>query len=146
MRLKSFLMALVASTFSFSACAKEETVVAFAELPQQAQSVINTHFNPNDVSVITMEKDILDTEYDVRFSNGTKVEFDKSGELTKVDCGQQRVPDALLPEPVRKYIAAQFPKDFVTEWSKDDFRWKAELSNRLELIFNRKFEYVGLDD
>lgn len=139
-------MALVACSLSFCACAKEEKLIAFLELPLQAQNVINTHFNPNEVTVVIMDKDILDTEYEVRFTNGTKVEFDKNGELTKVDCGLQRVPDALLPEPVRQYVAAQFPKDFVTEWSKDDFRWKAELSNHLELVFNRKFEYVGLDD
>ena len=146
MKLKSFLMALVACSFSFSACAKEEKLIDFVELPLQAQKVINTHFNPNEVTVVIMDDDFLETDYKVRFTNGAKVEFDKKGELTKADCGLERVPDALLPEPVRQYVAAKFPKDFVTEWSKDDSRWKAELSNHLELVFNRKFEFVGLDD
>lgn len=139
-------MAFVACLFTFSACANEGRIIAFSELPQNAQTVINTHFDAGGVSVITMDKDLLDTDYEVRFTNGTKVEFDENGELTKVDCGLQRVPDALLPEPVRQYVAAQFPKDFVTEWGKDDLRWKAELSNKLDLIFNRNFEFVGIDD
>ena len=146
MKLKSFLMALVAYSFSFTACTAGEKVITYPELPLDAQRLIEKYFQKADVSVVIMDREAIFVEYEVRFTNGTKVEFDKNGELTKVDCGLQRVPDALLPEPVQQYVAAQFPKDFVTEWSKDDFRWKAELSNHLELVFNRKFEYVGLDD
>ena len=145
-KLKSLVMTLVACTFVFSACANNEKIISFSELPLQAQQLVEQHFLKADISVITMDREFLDIDYKVRFSNGSKVEFDKNGELTKADCGMQPVPDAILPEPVRQYVATYFPNDYVTEWKKDDFRWKAELSNKLELIFNRNYQYVGLDD
>ena len=146
MRLKSFLMALVAYSFSFTACTAGEKVITYPELPLDAQRLIEKYFQKADVSVVIMDKEAIFVEYEVRLTDGTKIEFEKNGELKKIDCGTKAVPETLLPEPVRQYVKNQFPKDFVTEWSKDDFRWKAELSNHLELVFNRKFEFVGLDD
>ena len=146
MRLKSFLMALVAYSFSFTACTAGEKVITYPELPLDAQRLIEKYFQKADVSVVIMDKEAIFVEYEVRLTDGTKIEFEKNGELKKIDCGTKAVPETLLPEPVRQYVKNQLPNTLITEWSKDDFRWKAELSNHLELVFNRKFEFVGLDD
>jgi hypothetical protein len=74
------------------------------------------------------------------------LEFNKAGELTKVDCKQTEVPSALIPELVRQYVKANFPNAFITEWSKDDRRWKAELNSGLDLEFNSNYEFVRIDD
>ena len=146
MRLKSFLMALVAYSFSFTACTAGEKVITYPELPLDAQRLIEKYFQKADVSVVIMDKEAIFVEYEVRLTDGTKIEFEKNGELKKIDCGTKAVPETLLPEPVRQYVKNQFPKDFVTEWSKDDFRWKAELSNGLDLEFNSKYEFLRIDD
>ena len=146
MRLKLFLMALVAYSFSFTACTAGEKVITYPELPLEAQRLIEKHFQKTDVSVVIMEKDVLDTEYEVRLTDGTKIEFEKDGELKKIDCGSNAAPEALLPEPVRQYVKTNFPNTFVTEWGKDDRRWKAELSNGVDLIFDRNNQFVGIDD
>lgn len=145
MKRKSFLMALIACSLSFTSCSKDG-IIPFSQLPQQAQQIVEQHFRDAEISVVMKDKDFLHTEYEVRFNNGNKVEFDKNGELTKADCCTQPVPDAILPEPVKQYVLTNFPNDYVTEWSKDDLHWKAELSSKLELIFSRKYQYVGLDD
>lgn len=145
MKLKSFVLTLAALSLSLSACAHDQ-LITFQQLPAPSQAIINAHFNPADISVVIMDKDLVDTDYEVRFTNGTKIEFDGDGSLDKIDCGLQPVPSALIPDPVKQYVSAQFPNVYITEWKRDDWHWKAELSNRLELIFNRNYEYVGIDD
>ena len=141
------ILSIVLATLclSFIACANEQ-IISFEQLPQTAQELIKTHFPQEQVSYVMQERDGFSMEYEVRFASGQKVEFDKVGSLKKADCGTQAVPEALIPEAVRAYVAAKFPNAIITEWSKDDRRWKAELNNGLELEFNSKYEFVRIDD
>lgn len=145
MKLKTLVMTAAVLMLSMSACAHDQ-LITFEQLPANAQALVKTHFNAAEVSVVIMDKDLLDTDYEVRMQNGTKLEFEGNGELKKVDCGLQRVPDTLLPEPVKQQVAARFPNAYITEWKKDDWHWKAELNNGLELVFNSTYEFVGIDD
>ena len=142
---KTLLSALLVLTTCFTACSGEK-VITYLEMPLQAQRLIETHFAKADVSVVMMDRELLSTDYEVRLNDGTKVEFDKDGELTKIDCGTKAVPEALIPEAVRSYVATNFPNTFITEWGRDDRRWKAELNNGLDLEFNKKYEFVRMDD
>ncbi|MBQ7996948.1 MAG: PepSY-like domain-containing protein [Paludibacteraceae bacterium] len=142
---KTLLNALLVLTTCFTACANEK-VIPYPEMPLQAQRLIEAHFSKADVSVVMMDRELLSTDYEVRLNDGTKVEFDKSGELTKIDCGTKAVPEALIPEAVRTYVKTNFPNTFITEWGKDDRRWKAELNNGLDLEFSSKYEFVRIDD
>ena len=142
---KYFLSALLVLTTCFTACANEK-VITYPEMPLQAQRLIEAHFSKADVSLVMMDRELLRTEYEVRLNDGTKVEFDGDGELTKIDCGAKAVPEALIPEAVRSYVAASFPNTFVTEWGKDDRGWKAELNSGLDLEFNSNYEFVRIDD
>ena len=40
---------------------------------------------------------------------GCTIEFNKAGELLKVDCKLTEVPSALIPESVQAYVKANFP-------------------------------------
>jgi hypothetical protein len=142
---KTLLNALLVLTTCFTACANEK-VIPYLEMPLQAQKLIETHFSKADVSVVMMDRELLYTDYEVRLNDGTKAEFDKDGELTKIDCGTKAVPEALIPEAVRTYVKTNFPNTFITEWGKDDRRWKAELNNGLDLEFNSKYEFLRIDD
>ena len=142
---KSIFSALLVLTVCFTACANEK-VIAYLEMPLQAQQLIETHFSKADVALVLMDSELLRTEYEVRLADGTKLEFDKNGELMKIDCGAKAVPEALIPQAVRAYVTATFPNAFITEWGKDDRRWKAELNNGLDLEFNGKYEFIRIDD
>ena len=74
------------------------------------------------------------------------MELNRAGKLTKIDCGCSAVSEALIPEAVRSYVAKTFPNTFITEWGKDDRRWKAELNNGIDLEFNNKYEFLRIDD
>lgn len=120
--------------------------ITFNELPKNAQTLLSQHFNVEHIMLITIDKEVFKTEYEVKFNDGTEVDFDRKGDLKKVDCKHQQVPDALVPPTVLEYVRTHYAQSFITEWGKDDLRWKAELNNGLDLIFNTKYQFVGFDD
>ena len=142
---KNLLVVLAAFSISLTACAKDR-IVPFEQVPQPAKDLVAQYFDASQVAYVKLDKDLLDWEYEVRFNDGRSVEFNKAGELTKVDCKTTAVPEALVPAPVLEYVKKSFPNSFITEWSKDDRNYKAELNNGLDLEFNRKYEFIRIDD
>ena len=142
---KNLFVALLALTCTFTACANEQ-VITFDQVPEPAKAIVAAHFDAAQIAYVMLDKGLLDDEYEVRFNDGRTIEFNKTGELQKVDCKLTEVPSALVPEPVLSYIKANFPNAFITEWGKDDRGYKAELNSGLDLKFNRQYEFVRIDD
>ena len=142
---KNFLVALLALTCSFTACANEQ-VITYHQVPEPAKAIVSTHFDITQVAYVLFDKGIFEDEYEIRFNDGRTIEFNQAGELLKVDCKLTEVPSALIPEAVQAYVKANFPNAFITEWGKDDRGYKAELNNGLDLKFNRQLEFIRVDD
>ncbi len=143
--MKKYFSIVLMALCSLTACAKEQ-VIPYDQVPKPAKAIVAAHFDASQIAYVTLDKGLLDADYDIKFNDGRSLEFNKAGELTKVDCKQTEVPSALIPDAVRSYVKANFPNAFITEWSKDDRRWKAELNSGLDLEFNSKFEFVRVDD
>ena len=143
--MKKYFSVVLMALCSLTACAKEQ-VITFDQVPGPAKAIVAAHFDASQIAYVTLDKGLLDAEYDIKFNDGRSLEFNKAGELLKVDCKQTEVPSALVPEAVRAYVKAHFPNAFITEWGKDDRRWKAELNSGLELEFNSKYEFIRIDD
>lgn len=140
-----FSILLTAIAFSLGACTDVKPI-GFDQLPQNAQTTIKNYFNKEEVLLVTIDKDNLLTEYEVKLKDNTELEFDRNGNLIKIDSQQKKVPDGLIPEKALAYVNANYPDAFITEWGKDDLRWKAELNNGLELVFNNNGEFLRYDD
>ena len=140
-----FSILLMAFALSLDACTDGKPI-GFDQLPQNAQTTLTKYFNKEDVLLVRLDKDDLLSEYEVKLKDGTELEFDRNGALTKIDCQQKKVPEGLVPEKVLAYVNANYPNAYITEWSKDDMRWKAELNNGLELVFNNNGEFLRYDD
>ncbi|MBQ3632832.1 MAG: PepSY-like domain-containing protein [Paludibacteraceae bacterium] len=144
--MKKYLFSvLIALSLGLTACAHDQ-IITVEQLPQPAQTLISTHFADDPISYVMQDREGFSLEYEVRLASGTKVDFDSKGELKKVDCDLRPVPEALIPESVRAYVQKMFPNAFITEWGKDDRRWKAELNNGLDLEFNNQYQFVRVDD
>ena len=143
--MKKYFSVVLMALCSLTACAKEQ-VIAYDQVPEPAKAIVAAHFDASQISYVTVDKGLLDWDYDIKFNDGRTIEFNKAGELQKVDCKLTEVPSALIPEQVRAYVKANFPNAFITEWGKDDRRWKAELNSGLDLEFNSKYEFVRIDD
>lgn len=111
------------------------TPVKTSELPADAQGFIRTYYP--DAKIVRAERDTDDglTEYDVRLSCGTEIEFDATGAWTDVDAGRgNAVPEGIIPQTIRTYLKETHSAAKVTEVSrKAGGIYEIELSNGQEL-------------
>ncbi len=138
------LFILLALAVPVMACAEKPITVE--QLPAPARTFISEYFAEAKVSLVTVDKDVFNTDYEVVFADGSRVEFDKKGEWTDVDCGRNRLPEGIVPEAIVRYIANNHPSNFAREISRDRHDWEVSLSNGLDLKFDTAFRLIEIDD
>lgn len=130
------------------------TAVAFADndkpveinqLPKLAQNIISKHFSGKQIAMTTVEQGIMDKEYDVVFTDGNKIEFDRKGHWTSIDCDKSQVPAPLVPAKIAKYVNSKYAGQRIEKIEKDNREYEIELSNGLEITFNKHFKVVEID-
>lgn len=131
-----------------SARADNDRPIDVSQLPQQAQQFLSTHFADAKILLATIETGLFEKGYEVRMVGGQKVEFDRNGEWSEVDCQQSAVPAAIIPDFIAKYVAETWPGTVVVKIENDKRRreYEVDLSNRLELKFNYNGVLVEIDD
>ena len=115
------------------------------QLPAKAQTFVETYFKSQKVILVTQDDELLNKNYDISFSNGDKVEFDKNGNWTEVNC-KAGVPEAIVPETIRNYVKTNFPEERIVQIEKERKGTQIKLSNRMELTFNAKGKLIEVDD
>lgn len=121
-----------------------DTLVMQDQLPTTASDFLNTHFPEQTIGYI--ERDGL--EYNVNFSNGWEVEFNRRGEWHHVDCRRDPVPASiqhLLPQLILTYVATHFSTAAITEVDKDAQSYEIGLSNDLDLRFSLSGNFKRID-
>ncbi len=145
--IQTALVALVCLvTFQVSAVADNDKPVSMTQLPTTAQQLIKKHFSKKKVALAKLETGLFEKSYDVVFNNGEKVEFDRRGNWTEIDCKMSAVPAALVPAKIAQYVKSTYPGTKILKIEKDDNRYEIKLSNRLEITFNSSFQVVDIDD
>jgi hypothetical protein len=125
----------------------QEKIIQFAQLPLSAQSFIKTYYPKSTVSHITMENEFLaEKEYKVVLTDGVKMEFDGKGNWTEVDAKLDAVPTNIIPASIHAHIKKSFPNNNIVQISKSARKYEVELTNGLDLEYNKKGEFVRIDD
>ena len=114
-------------------------------LPAKAQTLLSQHFNGQKVMLATIESGVVSRSYDVVLQNGTKLEFDKKGHLTEIDCKQATVPDQLIPQAIKNYLMANYAGQSVKKIEMNKNEYEVELANGLDLTFNKHFQLIDID-
>lgn len=125
--------------------ADDDKPVKIDQLPQAAQQFIKTHFADSKVAMAKMESDWFDKNYDVIFTNGNKVEFDKRGNWKEVNCKYSSVPVDVIPSAIQKYVAENYPDAQVIKIERDKKDYEIKLSNKWELKFDLQFNLIDID-
>ena len=115
-------------------------------LPDEARTFIGRYFATAEISLATMDKELWDTTYEVFFTDGSKVEFDRNGQWKEIDCKYGRVPDGAVPEEIARFIAANHADRYIKEIDRDKRDYEVKLDNGLELKFDLRFRLIGYDD
>ena len=117
---------------------------------------IDTYFSDTDIVYCSVEYTTnryrnVD-EVEVKFANGTKVEFDAYGNLKSVDCeGNNIVPINILPKKILNYIVKNYPNAVVTDYSIERnsrlkiLGYEVDLSTGYDLKFNKSYNCIYIE-
>ena len=130
---------------NMAANAGNDKPISVNALPAKAQTLLSQHFNGQKVMLATIESGVVSRSYDVVLQNGTKLEFDKKGNLTEIDCKQAIVPDQLIPHAIRNYLKENYPAQSVKKIEMNKNEYEVELVNGLDLTFNKHFQLIDID-
>lgn len=145
--IQTALVALVCLvTFQVSAFADNDKPISMSQLPATAQQIIKKHFSGKKVALAKMETGLFEKSYDVVFNNGEKIEFDRKGNWTEIDCKMSSVPAALIPAKIKQYVKSTYPGAKIIQIEVDASEYEVKLSNRLEVTFNKSFQVIDIDD
>ena len=132
-------------TCNMAANAGNDKPISVNALPAKAQTLLSQHFNGQKVMLATIESGVISRSYDVVLQNGTKLEFDKKGNLTEIDCKLGIVPAKLIPQAIRNYLKENYPAQAVKKIEMNKNEYEVELTNGLDLTFNKHFQLIDID-
>lgn len=139
------LMALVSLMMISVESKANDKIIPVEKLPAAAKAFIKTHFP--GVHITYAEKDGYHAPtYEAWLVDGTEIDFDKHGNWDKVDCRMSAVPDAIVPAPIADYVLSNFPDCDIVKIDKERYGYEIELSNDLELKFNKQGHLLYIDD
>lgn len=141
------IIAILTMVFAFVMFAKadNEKPITVKELPAAAQTFLNNHFSGKKIALAKKETEFFGTTYDVIFTNGDKIEFDRNGNWKEVKCKYSLVPEAVVPAQILKYVKENYPGANVLEIEKGDRDYEVKLSNRVDLEFDTAFRLLDVD-
>ena len=99
------LFLLLVSVFTMQvAMADNDKPVTFEQLPQAAQAFIKQNFADREIAFAKVDKDWFDATYDVLFTNGEKLEFNKKGEWKEIGKAKKNRKKFFLPPPKKQEV------------------------------------------
>jgi len=143
---KSLLMVMCLFVASVYVMASNDKPIKVTELPQTAQQMLKKYFPKKQIALSKMETGLFDKSYDIIFTNGDKVEFDRNGNWTEIQCKTTAVPAGLIPAAIKKYLKEHYPSAKILEIERDRKGYDVKLSNKLEITFNNNFQVTDIDD
>ena len=106
---------------------------------------ISANFDPAKISIINFDKDDSDRDYEINFSDGSSVSFDRNGNWEEIYV-PTGVSSTLIPEKIYTYVSDNHPDNFIVEIDKDKHDIEIELNNSLDLVFDLQHNFVRYDD
>lgn len=136
-----FVSMLVLAT---TASAGNDKPIQVSQLPQTAQQFIKKYFGDRKVAFAKEESDFRKS-YEIAFKNGDKIEFDRKGEWTDIDCKYSAVPTGIIPTPIAKYVADNYPDNKIVQIERDTRSTEVKLDNRMEIKFDKQHRVIEMD-
>lgn len=122
-----------------------DTPVQVAQMPAASQNFIKKYFSDIQVDRAVVS-DREPRKYEVRFVNGTEIEFDARGEWMEIECEHRAVPKAIVPQKLLDYVAKNHPGRQIVAIKRNMRGYKLELDNDLDLKFDRDYRLIKISD
>ena len=113
------------------------------KIPARSKAFINQFFPESSVVIVEMEEDGDGLEeYEVWLNDGTKIDFDLQGEWKVVARKKTGVPLSLIPQQIKDFVKTKYPNNVITKFSRKDYGYKLELSDDMDLRFNKQYQFM----
>lgn len=128
--------------------AEHQIPVSKEKLPLESQQFIEQNFPDAQITRTVQEKEALRRNYTVWLDNGIILEFEKEGKWKEIHSnGYAPIPFTLIPERIRTYVADNYPARTIVEIERArNSQLQVELDNGTEILFNRFYKVVEIDD
>ena len=146
--IRKLLIALVALIgISSAAMASDKYVHDTSVLPKGAQTTLAKNFK-SKVSVIKIDKDFgRVSEYEVVMTDGSEITFDKDGNWKDVEVSATKsVPSGFIPTAISDYVKLNQKGKRIVGIEKTRGGYEIELSNGLEMKFDKEGKFVKFDN
>lgn len=118
-------------------------------LPSTAQNYINQNFSSADVKEVKENSKWQiweDDKFEVRLSNGLKLDFDENGNILEIESKNDVViPASALPSKIASYIEKNYSNTQVIGWEKQKKEQEIELADGKELEFDGEGNFRKTD-
>lgn len=113
------------------------------KIPARSKAFIDQIFPESSVVIVEMEEDGDGLEeYEVWLNDGTKIDFDLQGEWKVVARKKTGVPLSLIPQQIKYFVKTKYPNNVITKFSRKDYGYKLELSDDMDLRFNKQYQFM----
>ncbi|WP_028330853.1 PepSY-like domain-containing protein [Brachyspira alvinipulli] len=136
---KKLFALLITLTIISTSSLFADWVVPVSSLPQNARSFIQQIY-PN-TQIWKVERD--DGKFEVKLSNGVKIEFLYNGDWNSIDGKYNAVPFEVLPQSVVNTIKNTYPQSVVIDAEKEWGSYKIKLNNFMELFVTADGQLMG---
>ena len=130
---------------AFTACAGNDRPAQLTDLPNAAQAFVKKDFTAEKPVLVTIDKEVTGNTYEVNFSSGNSVDFDRRGEWKEVEC-RPEVPAAIVPAQILKLVQNNYPEAKIIKIDRDKRGYEVELSTRIELKFDKNCNLIEIDN
>lgn len=136
--ISGMMFALQASADSFSTDP--------AVLPQPARQTIADNFSKTGIGLIKTETHLIGRDdYEVRFTDGSEIEFDSNGAWTSVDCGKNAVPKNFVPARIREYVKKNLRGVAIVKIERERHGYEIELADGVDVKFDLEGNFKSID-
>lgn len=140
------MMILAVAAISVAMAYADDRPVAFNQLPQPAQTFMNTYFPGVRMAFATVEDDLIKPDYQVVLTSGVMITFRNDGRLEKIETRKGGIPSGIMPVQITEMIKDRYPGVEIVEYEVGRKTYEVTLSNNVELKFNRDFNVIEIDD
>lgn len=132
------IVMMVGTISVFAALPFDKYSINRNDLPEAAKEMLDEYFPKAKVSMIKVDRHLLKkADYDVKLTNGTKIEFSNKGKWTNVDCKKKSVPESLVPKAIRNSVAKKYAGEKIVRISRSSLYYTVGLSNDRNLKYDR---------
>lgn len=111
------------------------------DLPEAAREMLDEHFPKAKVSMVKVDRHLLKrTDYDVKLTDGTRIDFSNKGRWTHVDCKKKSVPESLVPKAIRNSVSRKYSGEKIVRISRSSLYYTVGLAGGKEL----KYDLLGI--